>query len=177
MSAYRISFWHCHRWAWLGYFAKTRTSIRKVSAHEFPRHWRCRKVFHLNKYNQLQRDWEKLLRLALVLRKDPSGASLAERSELRGNAWSAAPTSDLAWLGSVVLLSLGASGLDLCQADSNPWGPDPLPREVHSAARQGARTVPRAVSSGALFPALPSRPTYRAVLTSTCWMWVETVGV
>lgn len=36
--------------AWLGYFAKTLTSVTEVSAHEFPRPWLCKKVFLLNKY-------------------------------------------------------------------------------------------------------------------------------
>lgn len=89
---------------------------------------------------------------------------------------SPAPSSDLARLCPAVLLPLGAWGLGPCQAGSNPWGPDLWRTAMESAARQGARSVPRAVPPGVHLPALPSRPTYRVVLSQHL-LDVEMVGV
>lgn len=117
MNADRIFFRHCHRLAWPGYFAKTLTSVRKVSTHEFPRHWPCKKVFHF----WLQPGWGKL--------------KIGSGSEKRSY-----PVLWLAWQtrGNCALLSRGARDLDPSQAGFNLWVSDPWHRMKESAARAGS---------------------------------------
>nr|KAF6275152.1 hypothetical protein mPipKuh1_010553 [Pipistrellus kuhlii] len=109
-------------------------------------------------------------------RSHPPRTSLAEWSEQRGNALSLAPASDLKQLNPSVLSSLGAWGLDLCQAASNPWRPGPCHRALERTLCQEVRLVPRALLLGLSLLALPSRPTYWTLLSQHL-LDVEVVGV
>lgn len=177
MSTDRIDFWHYHRLTWVITLQKLSLLSEKYTRMNFPdnglakRYWTLRDTARFSEAKTNAK-----IGAGAKKRSHPPRTSLAEWSELRRNALSPAPASDLAQLNPAVLASLGAWGLDLCQAASYPWGPDPCHRAMESTARQGARRVPRALLLGLSLPALPSRPTYWALLNQHL-LDVEVVSV
>lgn len=110
---------------WLGYFAKTLTSVPEVSAHKFPRPWLCKKVFPLGKSQPASAENSRIGAGAGGRSASVSRAGRLGRCEPKGRAPNPAPASNTARPGSAALLPRGAparasAGLALTPGDPIP---------------------------------------------------------
>ena len=167
MSAARISFWHSHQSACLGYFKKTLLS-EKCPRVNLPDIGRAKRTFALTDTASAKLRQTLKIGAGTEERSHSGFSGLARRSALHRAAKPGARFGLLRWSGTAELPSLGAPGLDPCQVGPNPWGSDPWRRE-EIAARHGALRVAHVISPAPRLPALPSRPTSGALLSQ--WRW------